>query len=620
MTKFRSLFYPFIFILTLSVSAQNVQHGEYKFSVDLNKVKNDKLEVSLTTPNMGGKSAVYHIPKIVPGTYAIYDFGRYISDFKAFDKKGKELKVSKSDENSWEIKDASKLHRITYLVEDTWDSPEIKGEHIFEPAGTNFDDKKIFALNTFGLFGYFEGLKNLPYEVNFTKPKGFYGSTSLLATKTSASNDIYTTKNYMDLADAPIMYNLPDTTVLKIGDSDVLVAVYSPNKKANSKEIAEDIKATLNAQKEYLGGSLPIKRYAFIIYLSDDPNISSYGALEHSYSSFYYLPEASSKELSQTVKDVASHEFFHILTPLNIHSYEIGDFDYIKPKMSRHLWMYEGLTEYAAHHMQLKYGLIDFKTYLDRQRLKMDHAETFQDNLPFTEMSENVLDKYKKEYNNVYEKGALIGLCLDIKLRKLSGGKYGTQNMMSDLAKTYGKDKSFNDNELFDKIVSLTFPEIKDFFAKYVSGKEPLPLEETFASIGVKYEKGKKIMKPTMGKISFNYNAETQRIFVADVSQMNEFGTKMGFQKGDEIVSINAQPFGAATYQEVMDNYNKTIKEGDNVEVVIMRKNADGKYEEKKLKSKAIVVEARDKNSLVEIEKPTAEQLALRKAWLSIEK
>ena len=34
------------------------------------------------------------------------------------------------------------------------------------------------------------------------------------------------------------------------------------------------------------------------------------------------------------------------------HSEEIGNFDFQKPKMSRHLWLYEGLTEYAAHHTQ----------------------------------------------------------------------------------------------------------------------------------------------------------------------------------------------------------------------------------------------------------------------------
>jgi predicted metalloprotease with PDZ domain len=47
------------------------------------------------------------------------------------------------------------------------------------------------------------------------------------------------------------------------------------------------------------------------------------------------------------MKDVVSHEFFHIVTPLTIHSKEIHYFDYNSPKMSN-LWMYEGVTEYFA--------------------------------------------------------------------------------------------------------------------------------------------------------------------------------------------------------------------------------------------------------------------------------
>jgi predicted metalloprotease with PDZ domain len=43
------------------------------------------------------------------------------------------------------------------------------------------------------------------------------------------------------------------------------------------------------------------------------------------------------------------HMNFSYRTPLSIHSKEIQDFDYNDPKMSQHLWMYEGVTEYFAN-------------------------------------------------------------------------------------------------------------------------------------------------------------------------------------------------------------------------------------------------------------------------------
>jgi len=36
---------------------------------------------------------------------------------------------------------------------------------------------------------------------------------------------------------------------------------------------------------------------------------------------------------------------------------------------------------------------------------------------------------------------------------------------MADLSKTYGKNQFFKDDELFDKITALTYPEINDLLS-----------------------------------------------------------------------------------------------------------------------------------------------------------
>ena len=81
----------------------------------------------------------------------------------------------------------------------------------------------------------------------------------------------------------------------------------------------ENISEILEAQKDYLGGTLPIEKYAFLICLMDYPSLSGkMGALEHSASSMYTLPEVNPVLLVQSVRDIAAHEFFHIITPLAI--------------------------------------------------------------------------------------------------------------------------------------------------------------------------------------------------------------------------------------------------------------------------------------------------------------
>jgi predicted metalloprotease with PDZ domain len=345
----------------------------------------------------------------------------------------------------------------------------------------------------------------------------------------------------------------------------------------------------------------------------------SYGALEHSYSSFYYLPESSSEELSQTVKDVCSHEFFHIVTPLSIHAKEIGDFDFNKPKMSKHLWMYEGMTEYAAGHMQIKYNLIDLPFYLTMLRSKIGNMnDRFKDDIPFTEMSVDVLEKYKDQYQNVYEKGALIGLCLDIQLRKLSGGKYGTQNLMQDLSKYYGKEKSFDDAELFDKIAEVSkFPEIRQFFANYVEGKQPLPIQEILNSVGIDYQKNFKKREKTLGFSVYNLgiNPETKGVFIIEDDGIDAFGKQIGFKAGDELVSLNGQKLDLENFRLTRGNFLEKSKEGEEQVFIIIRKENDKKVEVR-LTGKLFIPEVIEKDVLTIMETPTDEQKALLKAWL----
>jgi predicted metalloprotease with PDZ domain len=436
------------------------------------------------------------------------------------------------------------------------------------------------------------------------------------AVKTDANEDLFSMPNYQTLVDAPILYSKPDTTILNIGGAKILVSVVSPTKKASSKEISDNLKTLLEAQKEYLGGSFPVNKYAFLIVLADVPMGASFGALEHSYSSFYYLPEASSEELSQTIKDVASHEFFHIVTPLSIHAEQIGEFDYNDPKMSKHLWMYEGLTEYAAGHMQIKHGLIEMPLYLNMLREKITYMKGQKDNLPFTEMSADVLVKYKDQYQNVYNKGALIALCLDVKLRQLSDGKYGTQNLMRDLAKTYGKNVSFKDDELFDKIASLSFPQIREFFTKYVEGSEPLPLNEVMNSVGIVFNDSEKVKSVNLGNVALSFNPDTKRLFVANTNNMSEFGKKVGYQTGDEFISMNGKPLTMETVQEVIGEFRENAKEGDPFEVVMMRKNDKGEFVEKKLSAILEANESTMTNVLRLVDNPTDAQLKLRDAWL----
>lgn len=611
----RNLFLAFFICIFTAVAAQ--QNSTYQFSVDLTKAHDDLLTVELITPKISSDSVVYSLPAIVPGTYKVYNFGRFTSEFKAFDQSGNPLEVLRLNANSWSIHKAQQLYKITYEVEDCWDTKQ-KNNFVFEPAGSNIEDSN-FVLNNHCFFGYFENMKRVEYHVNITHPVQMFGATGLSNVVREGNTDKYTIQNYMDLVDGPIMYCRPDTTHLNIGGSDILISVYSPRHLVSSRFVGDSLEGILHAQAAYLGGTLPIKNYAFIIYLTGNKygfNSGSYGALEHSYSSMYTLVEQSPQLIAQTIKDVAAHEFFHIVTPLNIHSEEIGDFDYNNPKMSQHLWMYEGLTEYSAHHVQVKNGNMNMEQFFGVMSEKISRAQQFDDELSFTEMSRNCLGKTEDQYLNVYQKGALIAMCLDLKLRHLSNGAYGTQELMRDLAKKYGKDRSFKDDSLFSDIVKLTYPEIGVFLDKHVKGGEPLPFAECLGYAGCEFARRKTIttFDPLGG---YGWYLDTTNRVVLFPNEPTAFGKEMGYMKGDVLYSINGKKIKPATAAKQIAATEATMKEGSKVKVVVLRKNSAGKEVKQDLFGVMKPATKTVRNYIGPIANPTEQQLKIRKAWIN---
>jgi predicted metalloprotease with PDZ domain len=600
---------------TASSTIANSVKEEVQVNINLNEIKDDKVLVTVQSPKINTDEITYHIPKIVPGTYSDDDYGKYIDDLKAYDKKGNALEVKKADVNSWTISNAKKLDKITYLVNDTFDTEKGTGfgeGDIFSPAGSNIDMGKNFMINTHCFIGYFTNYMAVPYQVTIAHPAGIWGATSMIDQDASTTTDLFVTSRYAELVENPIMYSKPDYTAFKVDDMDIQIAVYSPNGKITAESITPDMKTMMTAQKHFLGKFNATKKYSVLLYLSDmtKADAKGFGALEHPTATTVVMPEILEKEkLAAELKDVVSHEFFHIVTPLTIHSQEIQNFDYNAPKMSEHLWMYEGITEYFANLFQVNQGLITEEDFYTRMSGKIEQSKMLDDTMSFTKMSANVLVKpYKDQYLNVYQKGALIGMCLDIIIREKSKGERGVLDLMQKLSTEYGVSKAFNDDELFAKITELTYPEVGDFLKTYVSGTTPIPYETYLAKVGVT-----KSMKKIPGGIFIQgqtrfitVDRTTKEIIVMPNMELNEFYTNLGLKGNDIIVGINDKLYSLDNIYDMISE-SQNWKENDAISVKIKR---DGKEQTIKGKMK---FPQEEKESL---EATDATKLALKEAWL----
>ena len=596
--------------------AQSQSKNQVLVNIDLKNIVNDKVNVTLTTPKFNQNEITYHLPKTVPGTYSEDNYGKYIENFKAFDKKGNEILVNKTDLNSWTITNAKKVVKLTYEVNDTYDQEkgsEFGQGDVFSPAGSNIDVNKNIMLNTHCFVGYFKDYLSTSYKLNVSHIDAFWGATSMTDLDPSNTNDIFEEKDYATLIENPIMYSKPDFTTFKIDGMDILISVYSPNGIHTAESLTPEMKKMMTAQKKFLGSFNATKKYSVLIYLSDvrQPyDAKGFGALEHPTATTVVMPEIiTNEELSEELKDVVSHEFFHIVTPLTIHSKEIQYFDFINPKMSEHLWMYEGVTEYFANLFQINQGLISEDDFYKRMSDKIENASVLNDSLSFTKMSANVLVKpYKDQYLNVYEKGALIGMCLDIIIRDKSNGERGILDLMQKLALEYGIDKPFEDKDLFNKIIQLTYPEVGDFLINHVSGTTPISYEKYFAMVGVTPTKIKVYGSSLIDKSTpyITINQETNKVETLPEVTENEFFTTLGINGGDAILAVNDVDYDANNVYDLII-ISQTWKNNDMITVKIKR---DGK--EQVIKGKIVL----PYDEVDSFEATDSTQSKLREAWL----
>lgn len=588
-------------------------------SIDLVNVVEDRVQVIVDPGAFASSTVIFRIPKTVPGTYSSDNYGQYLQDFEALDYKGNPLQFVKLDENSWSISNGTQLDKVRYWVNDTYDTENEVVDAVFSPAGTNIEKDSNFMLNLHGFVGYFDGFKEVPYAIHIKKPADLIATTTLsdqIDRKPDPLWDAFLANRYFEVIDNPIMYAKPNTESFEINGITVTLSLFSPNNVYKASDLKNRMLKMMEAQKKFLGDVDSTKEYNILLYLSDvnKPDAHGFGALEHHTSTVVVLPEAMDiGRLEQAMVDVVSHEFFHIVTPLSVHSKEIQYFDFNDPKMSQHLWMYEGTTEYFANLFQVQQGLISEEDFYERMLGKITNSKFYDDSMSFTEMSKNILEQpYEPNYANVYEKGTLINMCLDIILREKSSGEKSMLWLMKELSKKYGTDVPFEDEVLFGEIVQMTYPEVDTFFKEHVIGDTPIDYDVYFSKVGLAT---KDVEEPTGyffdGQVPY-MDVDVQNdsvVFIRENIELNSFFDDLKLQGGDIFKVINGQEINLESLRPIIGESFSWTPET----VVSMTVERDGELVSVEGKVGQPVKKVK---KIVPLENVDQKIIDLRKAWL----
>lgn len=471
------LLFLLCFSFTIQLHAKVVKRLAYH--VNLNDRTGDTFKVKLKVEGLQEENAIYQFASTAPGAYQVMDMGKYVRSFEAFDQKGKKLTTNRVSVNQWKIEEVSKAAEIRYAIADTWDTT-VTDDPIDFMCGSSLENDHAL-INGHAVFGFPSGLQSQPFKLSLEHPASWKIGTALDVRPDGS----FLVKNYDHIVDSPILLGRLTKSETEVRGTKIEIFTYSKTDKITSAQLLGAMQDMLKAAGDFIR-QMPVKRYTFLYHFEDQ----TFGAWEHSYSSEYVFEEEDyTTQFGKIITDIAAHEFFHIITPLNIHSEVIERFNFVKPTPSEHLWLYEGVTEWASHAMQLRSGLKTLNEYLQDLSQKIVTDQALYDK--HYSLSKIALTSYSRQgqiqYGNVYQRGALVAGLLDIRLLELSGGKRGLRELVMELANVYGPNRPFSEKRFFSDLVSRTYPEIRDFVDRYVRNAQALPIAQYYEKLGIVY-------------------------------------------------------------------------------------------------------------------------------------
>ncbi|PWH85929.1 M61 family metallopeptidase [Brumimicrobium oceani] len=484
MKPITGLFIVFLFqiILASSIFGQATNN----VVIDLSKeITNDKIQVEIHDLNFKKNRDTLFFPAVVLGMYEENNFGQYIDEIKVSYVNGDIKTIKSTKQNLFILKDAAEVTKVSY-----WAKSTINNKSLFLPAGSFFEQHGAFLLNFHSLVPYSKSTMNNSYKITIKRNNEITAVGALpIKSIEEEDKDIITAADYHELIDSPFLYSkfkAKDTTSIRLKHGIIQIAIAPNIYNLDAEYIKKTIAPVLNVlEKDSLFSTLFEDKYCLLFGFTDEYSHNT-GALEHNKSSVYIFNDTN--DFDNKLKEFVAHEILHILTPLNLRSERIDAFDFNSPLFSKHLWLYEGVTEYLAMKANMNAKLIDTLQFFKQLRMNYNYGK--ESNIKsLTQFSENILDKrHQENYGAIYTQGAITAFYLDYLFAKESGGELGISDLLAYAMKSASTDGVFNEETFFQDLED-EFPIVKDFFENMIISSNKSPFHDYLNQLGVSFKK-----------------------------------------------------------------------------------------------------------------------------------
>lgn len=512
----------------------------------------------------------FRLPGWIRGSYLVRDFAKHVVGLRA-SRGGIAAAIERLDKASFRVPAGDgeivldyRVHALDESVRKAW-----------------LDTRRGF-FNSSSLVYCPVGYERARFELEIARPSdpdcaGWQLATALRPQQTDAAGfGRYAAPDYETLIDSPVEM-AAFRRIDFVADGLPHTLTLSGRCEPDEARLAADLARICTVQRQMFGHEPAMPRYWFLTNVTG----ASYGGLEHRESTALVcgrkdLPVPGEPLMSReyrTFLGLASHEYFHLWNVKRITPAAFAASDLSGPAYSRDLWHYEGVTSYYDDLFLLRAGLIDAETYLDllaEAATRLERAPARQVHSLADASFETWIKYYQPDDNspnastNYYVKGALVALCLDLRLRRDSTTTL--DDVLRALWERYGRaDRPAPEGALESVAAELSGLDLGEFFNRALRGTDELPLAELLADFGVAAVRraavsdsdagGRRAGTPQKQTLGLKLNSDGKVAHVLSGSAAQ----RAGLAAGDQLLALDGLKLTAGQFSARIDALKPSV-------------------------------------------------------------
>jgi len=438
-------------------------------------------EVSATFPAVTGNTLDVQMPIWRTGRYEVLNLSNGVRRFKAANQKGEALPVIKTDKGTWRVQ--------THPNDKVTVSYELYANLLGERT-RHIDDTHAY-LDASGVFVYAAPYRGQPVAVKLDVPAGWQSRSGM---EPGSCPHCFVAPNYDVLVDSPIETGIHEFYTSQVDGKEIDVAIWGRGN-YDGKKMVQDLDKIVAQTARLYGGKYPFQhRYLFIVHATDGIG----GATEHINSTVIQIPRWRFHEHKDYLRflNTAAHEFFHTWNVKAYRPKEMVPYDYQHENYNPLLWVAEGNTSYFEELITLRAGLQKRDEFLEGFAKAIDDYRhtpgRFQQSASESSFDEWIAgggsDRARNASVNIYSKGMLLGLAMDLELRRQTSGAKGLEDVHRILYEQHSVAQGgYDAADIRAALKQVSGQDWSAWWSQYVDGTAEIPFESLLKDAGLQY-------------------------------------------------------------------------------------------------------------------------------------